>query len=631
MTLKDIDRESVEFALVEFDELGRAEFLRKYGFGVATTYLLRQGNSFYDPKAIIGAAHGYVAGSAPLAPSEFDATEAIARLRTLGFEIVDFNGLWWVNQGSTYKAEQRGDYVWAPKVTKGGRSVAHHTAVLDLRPGQKTIHYVDGKIRAIGTVVADPESRSKPAELRSDEWIDDGNWCRVSYHELDEPVARADVPNRDPAVGPFDVNGGVKQGYLFRVANEQALPILSFLAERVPEFFDPPHEVDDIPAADPPTLPAETDPIHELLLAFKNVVLEGVPGTGKSYAIERLAANWEARTGRQLLKHGDHHFAALVMHPSTSYEDFIEGLRPTTVTTDDSAVRYFDQEAGTGGSFAVGDGFFLGVCAEAASRPDQDVLVLLDELNRCNVSSVFGDLLLALEASRRGRFRGTTNRTTRARDWHSTVPVRLPYSRRLFFVPDNVYVVATANTTDRSVAPLDAAIRRRFAFHRLEPEFGEVTATASELGTRADLFIHSTSMMRQLNSLVLGPCLGPDAMLGQSYLYAMHSLLKASGDQSTAIVARCWRFSILPQLVDGLATYGAEALLDKHTRDLWFLEHGAELPTDVTSATGALDRLDTFLDTLGLSIVVEGTGLSRGARIVESSRVDEALPATPDS
>jgi hypothetical protein len=80
MALSQIEQPAVEAALAEFDKLGRQDFLHKYGFGVATKYLLRNEGRFYDPKAIVGAAHQHTAGGSPLKPSEFDATTAIARL-----------------------------------------------------------------------------------------------------------------------------------------------------------------------------------------------------------------------------------------------------------------------------------------------------------------------------------------------------------------------------------------------------------------------------------------------------------------------------------------------------------------------------------------------------------------------
>ena len=162
VSLAEVQREHVVAVMKQADRLGRQEFVRLNGFGFATSYLLRHGGHFYDPKAVVGAAHGVIDGLAPLTADQFDATQAIARLRFLGFDVVEFSKLWWVNQGSTYRQERDGGYVWAPKVTKRGTSVGHHTAVNDLRPGDLILHYKDGHVRAVGRVSANPESMRRP-------------------------------------------------------------------------------------------------------------------------------------------------------------------------------------------------------------------------------------------------------------------------------------------------------------------------------------------------------------------------------------------------------------------------------------------------------------------------------------
>ena len=319
------------------------------------------------------------------------------------------------------------------------------------------------------------------------------------------------------------------------------------------------------------------DELHELLQTFRNVVLEGVPGTGKSFAIERLAAEWTHRTGRELLDIDAHPFASIVLHPSTSYEDFPRRPSPQgELSRERSAV--LRPGRGGGGEFAVDDGFFLRICAKAVANPGKDVLVLLDELNRCNVSSVFGDLLLTLEGSRRARFSASSMDDASASDWSTAVPVQLPYSGRRFFVPDNVYVVATTNTTDRSVAPLDAAIRRRFAFLRLEPDIDAAADAASDLsGAARDLHSNFVRHPKSPYVHVLGRCLGPDAMLGQSYLFALADALRAEPARARPVASQIWRYSVIPQLLDAVRAYGAEGLLSARSREGWFAIYGVEL------------------------------------------------------
>lgn len=242
MTLVDINQEHVELAMLEADELGRWAFLARYGFGAATTYLVRHDGHFYDPKALVGAAHGFVADGQPLGVRELDATEAVSRIRALGYEVISFSGLWWVNQGATYRQERDGGYVWAPKVTKAGHPVAHHVAVSKLRRGQLIVHYSEGAIRAIGYVADEPQSVAKPSEITNDAWDSDGYGCQVTYRILDSPIPKDEVPNRTAEVGPFDRNGDVKQGYLFQVQDASAFQLLEFLSARVPDLFSEPHK-----------------------------------------------------------------------------------------------------------------------------------------------------------------------------------------------------------------------------------------------------------------------------------------------------------------------------------------------------------------------------------------------------
>lgn len=136
------------------------------------------------------------------------------------------------------------------------------------------------------------------------------------------------------------------------------------------------------------------------LQACTNLILEGVPGTGKTHIIKALAAQHRDRLGGD----GSGRFA-ITLHPATSYEDFVEGLRPgayrggestghIAISGDTGKARWFFEPPGSdpaGGAatddarFAIHDGFFLRVCGEAVRAPDKDFIVLLDEINRCNV------------------------------------------------------------------------------------------------------------------------------------------------------------------------------------------------------------------------------------------------------
>jgi len=372
--------------------------------------------------------------------------------------------------------------------------------------------------------------------------------------------------------------------------------------------------------------------LAETLRIAKNVVLEGVPGTGKTYGLKHhIASVWahlpsgRARSGTAGLKGQGAGQYAITLHPATAYEDFVEGLRPVVQTPGgDSACRwvrhaeavsaeasrdlakllgdesgpftrarleedrYFHlwqadihgvlrgERKGPGTTFAMHDGFFLRVCAEAVNNPDHEFLVLLDEINRCNVPKVMGDLLTTIERSKRARWRPADGKGAGYWDLSRCQEVVLPGSKRRFFVPENVYVVATMNSTDRSVAPLDAALRRRFAFVRCWPtgfadgdeggsdadvparvlatfkgEKGSPIKAMLEAGGRAAALIGDS--IRAWATLNKGLSkAGPDALLGHSYLFDLAEDLGDSPRDPSRIVRHHWDHHILPQLAESL-------------------------------------------------------------------------------
>lgn len=401
-----------------------------------------------------------------------------------------------------------------------------------------------------------------------------------------------------------------------------------------------------------------------------NLVLEGVPGTGKTYAIKQIT---KADTTGVLQGRGEGRHA-ITLHPATSYEDFVEGLRPgaqppiesTAWWHDELQTEWIDKAEYEGiewffenpsendgdaqaSNFTIHDGFFLRVCREAIHFPHKDFLVLLDEINRCNVPKVLGDLLTTLERAKRA----TWDSTNQHWDLSKAQVVTLPYSKRAFFVPDNVFVVATMNTTDRSVAPLDAALRRRFGFYRVWPMgFQEPTMdlrenkpkerhksvrTPTELlnsgstkgegrGSVAavDLLLsklgegkkkdakewlrRSVVTWVSLNAALLVD-LGPDAMLGHSYLFDMADDLNAEdsdprwrgdAEKSHAIISRHWSRYMLPQLADILVSNNRIDLADRSNiqkeSSLW------KVLKDLRSG---------WLWGDGFRSTIEGTGLNR--------------------
>lgn len=171
-----------------------------------------------------------------------------------------------------------------------------------------------------------------------------------------------------------------------------------------------------------------------------NKILYGPPGTGKTYSIKRFQD--ELGLANQAGNVDDFH-SLVTFHQSYGYEDFIEGIHAET--TDGKII------------YRVKDGIFKEFCDRALDDPDNNYLFVIDEINRGNISKIFGELITLIEPTKR---LGQTEE----------LKVKLPYSGEPFGVPNNVYILGTMNTADRSIAMMDTALRRRFSFIEVMPD-----------------------------------------------------------------------------------------------------------------------------------------------------------------
>jgi MoxR-like ATPase len=217
-------------------------------------------------------------------------------------------------------------------------------------------------------------------------------------------------------------------------------------------------------------------PMLTALRGKKNIILQGPPGTGKTFVAKRLAY---ALMGEK----APERVVAVQFHQSYSYEDFIQGFRPRE-----------------GGGFERRDGVFYRFCERARLDPDHAYVFVIDEINRGNVSKVFGELMLLMEADKRGE----------------EYRVQLTYSAgdEHFYIPENVHFIGTMNTADRSLALVDYALRRRFAFFHVPPAFNaQLKAHLLEnVGLSEALATSVLARMRGLNDIIR-----QDANLGEGF------------------------------------------------------------------------------------------------------------------
>jgi 5-methylcytosine-specific restriction enzyme B len=210
--------------------------------------------------------------------------------------------------------------------------------------------------------------------------------------------------------------------------------------------------------------------ITSLLRYKKNIILQGPPGVGKTFVSKLLAYSLMGVKDSSRIE-------MVQFHQNYAYEDFVMGFRP-------------DKHG-----FSLQYGVFYDFCQRALENPGEDYYFIIDEINRGNLSKVFGELFMLIERDKRDEY------------------VTMGYSKKKFTVPSNVYLIGTMNTADRSLAQLEVALRRRFAFVTLEPAFNEKWyKSVQDSGVSAEMLQRITNTVTKINHEIVN-----DFQLGQGY------------------------------------------------------------------------------------------------------------------
>lgn len=377
-------------------------------------------------------------------------------------------GLGWSEIGdfSQYSSKDEMKIAMKDKIdpTKPYKNDAHATwqFLQEMKPGdivfaKRGMHSIIGRGVVISEYIYDTADSDYP-NIRKVNWTNSGDWPhpgQAAMKTLTDITAYTDyVAKLNALIDENEDGDGVEQ-------EETLFP------EYTPEKF-----LEDV------YMDGDSyDTLVELIRMKRNVILQGAPGVGKTFAAKRLAYS--------MMGCKDQNRVMMVQfHQSYTYEDFIEGFRPSS----------------TSSSFEIKKGAFANFCKKAAEDPDNEYFFIIDEINRGNLSKIFGELFMLIENDKRGN------------------ALQLLYSGDKFSVPPKLYIIGMMNTADRSLAMLDYALRRRFAFFEMKPGFESEGFREYKMAFANAKFDSLVDCVEKLNAVIAADdSLGEGFCIGHSY------------------------------------------------------------------------------------------------------------------
>lgn len=283
-----------------------------------------------------------------------------------------------------------------------------------------------------------------------------------------------------------------------------------------PEVLTAPYSIEDIIASGVFLTEDDLNQFMNRLRSKKAMILQGAPGVGKTFIARKLAY--------ALMKEIDPKRLEMVQfHQSYSYDDFVRGYRPLP---------------GQAGSFGLQNGVFYDFCKKAIADPDREYVFIIDEINRGNLSQIFGELLMLIEADKRGA--------------EFALPlVYRDQDEPRFYVPSNLYLIGLMNVADRSLAMVDYALRRRFAFMTLKPQYESelFQQWLLDRSMSADLVQLIIERMSALNKEIR-----EDPLLGENYQLG-HSFFCPKGDSFAGLDKNWYQGIVRTEIVPLLQEY----------------------------------------------------------------------------
>ncbi len=329
---------------------------------------------------------------------------------------------WWLTVNPRifrFKDFDNGDLFAYSAVNEDGSDRKIHTNFLEAKKGEMVFIYESIPVgRIIGMCQIEKE-------------FENNMLCFKKIETFTEYIRRTDIEQiRDIVnIEPFRYQDGI----FFKLSQEEYNALYNVVRETNPMhtyMIYPDYKKEDFLKecffdSD------EYDELKELFLTRKNIILQGPPGTGKTYIAKRLAFSIIGKkdTGKIL---------NVQFHPKYSVDEFIEGFRPDDI-----------------GIYKYHEGCFKAFCNKARNNKDSNYFLLIDEINRGDITKIFGDTFMLLEPDKRGKENF----------------VWLPASQERFYIPDNLYIMGTMNVADSEQTLSDYAVRRRFSFYNVKPIF----------------------------------------------------------------------------------------------------------------------------------------------------------------